>query len=270
MIQIICTFAENYLVSRKADKLYPYLKEYKKEKLEKSEIKTIFNNVKALMIYKLGSTILDGTDNIIISAFLGVAWVGKLSNYTLILGALSMVTYQFTNAVTASVGNFIVKESKERQEFLLKTITFANFLIYGFSFVCLVTLMNPFIELWIGKEYLLDMQTVFIISLNWYIFGMMNSIWTFRSTMGLFVHGQYRPAISAIINVVISLMLVEQMGLLGVLLGTTITRFVTNVWYDPLIVYKHGLQKSVKNYYFNWMIVFNNNINSYCYSIVYI
>jgi len=253
LIHILCTFTENYFVSLEVDKLYPYIKENKEEKLEKTEIETIWKNVKALLIYKLGSTVLDGTDSIIISAFVGVVWVGKLSNYILITAALSMVVLQFTNAITASVGNFIAKENKERQEFLLETITFVNFLIYGFSFVCLSVLINPFIQLWIGIDYVFNMQTAFVISLNWYIYGMMNAIWTFRSTMGLFVYGKYRPAISAIIHVVVSILLAKQMGLLGVLLGTTITRFITNVWYDPLIVYKYGLQKSVKNYYSKWI-----------------
>lgn len=252
-VQILCTLIENVLITLKAKRLYPYLKKYKKERLETSEKQTIWNNVKALVIYKLGSTVMDGMDNIIIAAYIGVAAVGKLSNYTLIMGSLAMVVVQFTNAITASVGNFIAKESGERQEFLLKVITFANFIIYGFSFISLVSLLNPFIELWIGKEYLLDMDIVFISALNWYIFGMMNSIWTFRSTMGLFVYGKYRPLVSAVINLFLSIYLVNYLGLFGILVATTITRLITNVWFDPFIVYKHGLRKSVFTYYFIWL-----------------
>ncbi|WP_017380778.1 lipopolysaccharide biosynthesis protein [Paenisporosarcina sp. TG-14] len=252
-IQIVSTLLENIVISIKAKHLYPYLKKYKKERLDASDKKNIWTNVKALVIYKLGSTVMDGMDNIIIAAYIGVAAVGKLSNYTLILGSVAMVVLQFTNAITASVGNFIVKENGERQEFLLKTITFANFIIYGFSFICLVSLLNPFIELWIGKEYILGMDIVFIVSLNWYIFGMMNSIWTFRSTMGLFVHGKYRPAVSAVINLILSIYLVRFWGLFGVLVATSITRIITNVWFDPLIVYKHGLKKGVISYYFLWV-----------------
>lgn len=253
LVQIASTFIENLFVSIKVDKLYPYLSENKLERLEIIEKKSIWNNVNALMIYKLGSTILDGTDNIIIAALVGVVWVGKLSNYTLIVGSASMIVSQFTNAITASVGNFIVRESKERQEFLLKTITFANFIIYGSSSICLYILINSFIKLWIGADYVLSGQITFVITLNWYISGMMNSVWTFRSTMGLFVHGRYRPAISAVINVVVSILLAKRMGLFGVLLGTMITRFATNVWYDPLVVYRYGLQKSVKSYYRVWL-----------------
>jgi O-antigen/teichoic acid export membrane protein len=253
VIQIICTFTENYFISLKVDKLFPYLKQYRQAKLSKIEKKDIWINVKALLIYKLGSKMLDGSDNIIISAFIGLTWVGIYSNYVLIVGSMSLLLSQFTKAISASVGNFVVKENTERQEFLLKTITLANFFLYGISFVCLSLLLNPFIQLWLGDEYLLDNRTVFVISLNWYIFGMMNSIWNFRSSMGLFVYGKYRPAISAIINIVVSIFLAKNMGLFGVLLGTTLTRIVTNVWFDPLIVYKYGFNKSAKNYYMKWL-----------------
>lgn len=255
-IQILSTFVENLLVSKKADKMYTFLKENKNQKLDKKERKEIWKNVKALMIYKLGSTILDGTDNIIISAFIGVIWVGKLSNYTLIIGSISMLISQFTNSITASIGNFVAKESKERQEFLLKVITLIYFIIYGISTICLYFLINPFIELWLGSNYLLSENIVYVICLNWYIYGMMSSIWTFRGTMGLFIYGKYRPAISAGINLTVSIILAKNIGFIGVLLGTTVTRILTNVWYDPLIVYKHGLNRSVKYFYLIWLKYF--------------
>ena len=94
---------------------------------------------------------------------------------------------------------------------------------------------------------------MFVLSLNFYIFGMMNSIWTFRTTMGLFKYGKYRPLVSAVINVVVSILLAKKIGMIGVLIGTTITRVITNVWYDPYIVYKYGLKLSSKKYYFRWM-----------------
>ena len=82
----------------------------------------------------------------------------------------------------------------------------------------------------------------------------MNSVWTFRSTMGLFAHGKWRPLISAIINIVVSIWWANEWGIMGVLLGTTFTRVVTNVWYDPFIVYKHGLHKRPYKYYLKWLL----------------
>lgn len=256
IIQILCTIFENISVAAFADIKYPFLKQYKKEYLNKDERKTIFNDIKALFIYKIGGTALDGTDNIILSAFVGVIWVGKLSNYTLITGSLSMLLNQITSSVTASVGNFVAQEKSSEYEKLLNRVTFVNFVFYGLSTVCMVTLISPFITLWIGNEYLLDFSVAFVLGINFYIIGMMNSIWTFRSTMGLFVHGKWRPLISAIINIIVSIWWAKYLGLIGVLLGTTFTRLVTNVWYDPLVVYKYGLHKKPYKYYLKWILYF--------------
>ena len=253
LVQIVCTLCENICIHVKTLKYYPFLKEYKKAVLSKQKVHSIQTDIKALMIYKIGSTALDGTDNIILSMFVGVVSVGKLSNYTLIVSAVAMVTSQILNSITASVGNFIAKESSERHEELLFKITFMSFFIYGFSFVALSCLMSPFIQMIFGINYILTKSEVFICSLNFYIFGMMNSIWTFRTTMGLFTHGRYRPLVSAMINIIVSVILARYIGLLGVLLGTTITRLVTNVWYDPYIVYKYGVKKSAVKYYRLWM-----------------
>lgn len=253
-IQIASTIIENIVISAFADKCYPFLKEYKQENLTKQERKPIFDDIKALFIYKIGSTALDGTDNIIISSFDSVVSVGLLSNYTLITGAVQTLLSQITNAITGSVGNFIAKEKKERHEELLNKITFLNFVLYGVIFVGSTAVLNPFISLWAGNDYVLSLKIVFIHCLNIYILGMMNSIWTFRSTMGLFVHGKWRPLISAIINVVVSIWWAKEIGFIGVLLGTTFTRVVTNVWYDPIIVYQKGLHKSPCKYYLKWLV----------------
>lgn len=267
-VQILCTLLENIVVSIYIDRRYSFLRLYSHEELNLEEKKSIFDNVKALFIYKLGSRVLDGTDNIIISAFDGVISVGLLSNYSLITSSLQSMMSKVTNSITGSVGNYLAKEDSSQHERLLYNMSFMHFLLYGLVFVGCMSVLQPFVLLWAGQSYLLSYSIVFVHCLNIYIFGMMNSIWMFRSTMGLFIYGKWRPLISAIINVIVSVFLASRIGLLGVLLGTTITRLITNVWYDPYVVYKHGLRKNPLRYYVKWSIYlifvfFNIAINAF-------
>lgn len=255
-IGILSVLLENIFVSAKANKLYPFIRDNKRHTLSKENKDIIWRDVKALSIYKFGGTILDSTDNVIISVFSGLISIGFLSNYNMIIASVEMLVSQFTRGITAGVGNFVVKEDNQKKEDLLKRITFINFMLYGFTFVCLYFLLNPFIELWIGKQYILDSKIVFILCFNHYIYGMMNSVWTFRSTMGLFRRGRYRPAVSAIINLLVSIFLGRRLGVLGVLLGTSITRLTTNAWFDPWIVYHYGLRRPVFSFYIKQMIYF--------------
>lgn len=253
VVQIVCTFLENLSISIYVDRRYPFLSRYKTERLPKTEQNKILDNIKALMIYKIGSTALDGTDNIIISAFDGVISVGLLSNYGLITGSLQTFLNRMSQALTGSVGNYIAKKDKNSYDELLDRLTFLHFILYGLLFVGCMAILNPFISIWAGKGYVLSYDIVFVHCLNIYIYGMMNSVWLFRTTMGLFVYGKWRPLISAVINIVVSILLARKIGLLGVLLGTTITRITTNVWFDPYIVYKYGIKTSPQKYYKRWI-----------------
>lgn len=252
LIQIMCTVLENVFLYHYADKKYPFLKKNNKITLTQEEKDPIIRNIKALFIYSVGGVALGGTDNIIISAFDGIISVGLLSNYSLITNSLQTLMSRITNSIYGSVGNFIAKEKSEEHELLLNKLFFAYYLMYGFCFVCLMAGLQPFIQLWAGKMYLLSYPIVFVSCLNMYIFGMMEAIWTFRSTMGLFVYGKWRPLVSAVINIVVSIILAKGYGLIGVLIGTTITRLLTNVLYDPYIVYKYGMKRSPFCFYIKW------------------
>lgn len=252
IVQIVITLMENYIVFIKGKNLID--KKLPVENLSLNEKKAIWTNVKSLMIYKIGGTLLDTTDQVVISILLGVLVLGELSNYLLIISAVSIVLFQVFNSITSSVGNFIVLEKKEGQKNLLYALTLFSHVIYGMTFIFLYYLMNPMIKVWIGPEYLLDKKVVIVLLINWYISGMLNSIWIFRTNLGLFKYGQYRPIVSAVINIILSVIGGIYIGLLGVFLATTITRFLTNIWFDPLIVFKYGFSEKPYNFYVNWIL----------------
>ena len=104
-IYIVCTLLSNICISRKADRMYPYLKEKMKEQLPEDERKDIFRNIKAMLMHKLGNVVVNNTDNLLISSFVGVISVGIYSNYFLLIGSVRQVLDQIFQGITASVGN---------------------------------------------------------------------------------------------------------------------------------------------------------------------
>ena len=254
IMQLFFTFLTNIGISLKVDKEYPYLKTKEKYKLDKGELGKIIKNVEALILSNISRVVLNGTDNIIISAYVGVAIVGKYSNYTLITGSLVMILSQISEAVRASVGNFIASKEQNENYQLFRKIDFMNFWLYGFSMIALIVLFNPFISLWIGEDLLLSETCAVVIAVNFFIEGMLNSLWIFRTTLGLFTQGKWRSVFAAIINLVGSLILAKYMGILGILLATTASRVLVNMWYDPYIIFKHGLNHPVKSYYIEYIL----------------
>ncbi|MFI3265926.1 MAG: hypothetical protein R3Y15_02095 [Rikenellaceae bacterium] len=239
-IQVVFTFAENVYISKYVDRLYPYLKGKNDSRLDKSDLDRIKKDVSALVLSNIARVALNGTANIIISAVVGIAAVGLYSNYTLITGALIMVLGQISSSITASVGNYIAKEASEDQYKLFERIDLLNFWLYSFCAVTFVVASKPFISMWIGEDYVLAPYVVGVIAVNFILEGMLQSLWTFRTTMGLFVQGKYRPVVAAILNIISAYLLGKEFGLVGVLLGTTVSRLCVNMWYDPYIILKHG------------------------------
>lgn len=250
---IILVIIQNIYISSKANKLYPFIKNKTDEKLEKEDMEGIKKNVSSLFIYKVGTVIMNGTDNIIISKFIGLIIVGFYSNYVLIINSITTVLNQIFNAITSSIGNLVVTTNKKRSKEVYDNLNFANFWLYALFGVCIIVLINPFINIWIGKKYVMGFSIVFLLVLNFYVLGMQSVTNSFRNAYGLFWIAKYRPIIMVIINIVISVVLVQFIGIEGVLIGTLISRLLTTAWLDPYIVHKYGFEISPKSYYIDYL-----------------
>lgn len=88
-----------------------------------------------------------------------------------------------------------------------------------------------------------------IVVLNFYIYCMRRVPLMFRDAMGLFWHDRYKSLAEAAVNLVVSIVLAKKIGILGVLIGTTISSLSTCVWIEPLILYKYGFKSSVVEYF---------------------
>lgn len=243
--QIIATFVENIIVSKKADKLYPFLKEKTVRKLDKPTFSEITRNVRAMLAHRLGGVVVNSTDSLIISKFVGLVGVGLYFNYQLIINALNLITSQVFASITASVGNLGATEEEDKKRFIFNITFFINFWIYGFISICLVVLVNPFVELWIGKDYRLNINIVSIVIFNFYLTGMRKGVLTFRDALGIYWYDRHKPIFESIINLIVSLILVRELGMIGVFIGTTISTLTTSFWVEPYVLYKYGFKSSV-------------------------
>lgn len=259
VMQIGCTILQNITISLKVTKDYPIFNKEENSELPASEKKKIFSDVRALMIQKISFKVLNTSDSLIISSFIGVNWVGLLSNFIMVEEAVVSFISQIFTSITASLGNFFAKESKVNGYHLFKRLFFMNYWLYGFSTVALISLLNPFIELWLGKEYTLSQFIIVALVIRFFIEGYMNLMSTFRATLGLFTQGKYFPLIVASINIFLSIGLSYPFGVAGVLIATPLSRCVINAWYMPLIIHRDGFQQSVKTFYFEcikkWLIL---------------
>lgn len=236
-IQIGMTVVNNLYVSRKADRLYPCLRE--KRELPKEEKKAIFRDVRHMFSYKAGGQLLTGTDNLYISSMISTATVGIYDNYTMIQ---TMVVSAFTNtlnqAVLGSIGNLNATGTQEQKKRIFDVYSLVFSWITTFCALSLLALYNPFIRIWAGEDWLLPMSTVAVICLNYFLPNVLTPVWSYRNTTGLFRETRNILLYAAGINLVLSYFMGLRWGLTGILAATAVSRVLTSFWYEPYLLHK--------------------------------
>lgn len=236
-IQIGMTILNNLYVSKKADRMYPFLRE--KKTLPEEEKKSIFRDVRHMFSYKAGGQLLNGTDNLYISSMISTATVGIYDNYTMIQ---TMVVTAFTNtlnqAVLGSIGNLNATGTREQKKQVFDAYSLVFTWIATFCTLSLLALYNPFIRLWAGEDWLLPMSTVAVICLNFFLPNVLTPVWSYRNTTGLFRETRNILLYAAGINLVLSYFMGLRWGLTGILAATSVSRLATSFWFEPYLLHK--------------------------------
>lgn len=253
-VMALCTVANNLCISAKADRLYPYLRDREVQKLPEEEKKGIFRNIRAMLMHKVSTVIVNNTDNLLLSALVGIRSVGCYTNYFLIIGSIQQVLTQMFGGITASVGNLGVESDSGRIRKIFEATFFMGQWVYGVVAICLYGVLNPFVELFFGSQYVFSKYITLVLCVNFYITGMRQPTLIFRDSLGVFWYDRYKSLIEAAINLVVSLILGRSLGTIGVFIGTTVSIVTTSLWVEPYMLYKHKLNCSVKTYFWRYAL----------------
>lgn len=236
IIKIICRILENLILTMIVNIKYKFLRA-KAEELDQETKNDISKKVKALVLHKIGEFVVKGTDNIIISKFLGIVAVGLYSGYSMILNSLNLLMQQIYDAITASIGNLLVEKDKEKSFAVYKNLEFLNFWLSAFmaiSFYCIVT---PFVKMWLGENYLLETSTILTLAINFYFRATRKNINAFKTAKGIFYEDRFMPILESLVNLVASILLVKLIGFPGVFIGTILSNLILHFYGYPKYVY---------------------------------
>ncbi|MDK0690990.1 O-unit flippase [Clostridium perfringens] len=253
IVNLIYYIIINIYISRK----YPWLNK-DKEDLDYNTKMGLFKNIWALFMHKIGGVVVNSTDNIVISKFVGLGILANYANYNTVIAALQKVILLGLNGITASVGNMLNSSDKKKAYDIHKKIFFLNFWIVSFVVISLYNTLNQFVGLWVGKQYLLDSLTFIVILINLYFVTMRGSVEQFQNGSGNFYQDRYAPLVEAFINLAVSIFLVKKIGIAGVFIGTLVSNFTVIFWTKPYIVYKYVFHKPISGYfamYFKYLVI---------------
>ena len=179
-----------------ADELYPQFKP--SGSLPKQEVSKINHRIKDLFTSKIGAIIVNSADTIVISAFLGLTALAVYQNYYFILTSIMGFITVIFSAVTAGIGNSLVVETKEKNFQDLNVFTFIICWIAGFCSCCFLNLYQPFMELWVGKDLMLDYAIVICFVIYFYVYEVNQLLNTYKDAGGIWHKDRFRPLVTAI------------------------------------------------------------------------
>ena len=210
----------NIITALCANKLYPKFKP--KGIVDKDQVKRINRRIRDVFTSKIGSIIYDSADTIVISAFLGLTVLAEYQNYFFILNGITGLIGVVFSACTAGIGNSIVVETKEKNYRDLKKLTFIVTWIAGFCAVCLLCIYQPFMELWVGKDLMLSLSAVVCFVVYFFV-RQYNALFNlYKDASGMWHEDRLRPLAAALTNLALNLLLVQFIGIYGILLSTVL------------------------------------------------
>ncbi len=250
-ITIVAAIVQNLINAVIAHRKYPTVFVRTNKKLDKSEIRNFFKDLGAVFVSKVNTVVLKATDNLVLSTFIGLSIVGLYSNYLLFYTTLKSIISIFYNASKASAGNFFAKESEERQYLFFKTMNFLCVLLYGIGAVSVAVVANELIHCWIGDSYIVAQPLSILIGIEILFAGIKQNLTQIRNVTGLFRQMWFRPLLGTIVNLVVSIILVQFIGIYGVIIGTIVADITTNFMIDPSIIYKNVFKTTgvISEYY---------------------
>ncbi len=216
-IQII----SNIITAHFANKLYPQYQPI--GVLDKSERHRINKRIRDLFTSKVGGIVVNSTDTIVISAYLGLTTLAIYQNYFYIITAvLGLVSIIFASC-TAGIGNSLVTETKEKNYDDFKKITFMIAWLAGWFTVCLLCLLQPFMEIWVGKDLMIGFTAIICFCVYYFVYEINQLLNLYKDAAGMWHEDRFRPLVTALTNLGLNLILVNFIGIYGVILSTVLS-----------------------------------------------
>lgn len=228
-VVIFTQILTNIVTAFFVNKLYP---QYKPSgSLENEERTQINTRIWDLFTSKIGLVVVSSTDTIVISAFLGLTTLAIYQNYFYIITAvLGLISILFASSM-AGIGNSLVLESKEKNYNDFKKITFIVVWIAGWCTVCLLCLFQPFMEIWVGKNLMLGFSAVICFCVYCFTYAINQLLNLYKDAAGMWHEDRFRPLATAGVNLTLNLILVNFIGIYGIILSTVLSMiFVGMPW----------------------------------------
>ena len=247
-MMLLCTAVNNLWVAWRVNRFFPqYMPEGQIDPVSKAGLKKL---VAGTFIQRACAVTRNSLDSICISAFLGLALTAIYNNYYLILHGITVLMGVISTAFMGGVGNHVATKTVEENFQELLNLDFVYLWLGGWCSICLTCLYQPFMQLWMGKDLMLDFSTVLLLVAYFYLLKLGDMRTLYASGLGLWWEQRYRSVAETLMNLVLNIVLGKLYGIKGIIIATIVSLFLCNyIWSTRITFQKYFSMARMKAYY---------------------
>ncbi len=219
-------------------------------KIDKFENKdmTPKNMTNDILVHKIASLITSNTDSVLLSMF------STLNNVTIYTSYYTLISYPITlltrmiDSIRASIA-LKVNEDTEKSFSIFKEMISLELFCFGIVVPVFIIMVNPFVDLWIGREFRMGYIDIILMSFIALHRMIIPTIYATRDAKGLYKESKNFSLVQAIVNMILSLLLIKPFGITGILIGTCIADFCILQPKNYSLIYSKIFNRKIDIYY---------------------
>ena len=235
---------------RMVNRTYPFLGE--RVSLSMGELLRRYPEVarktRQLFVHRISFLVLTQSQPVVVFGCVSMSMVAIYGNYLMVVAGLSAMIAALSGGVVPSMGNLVAEGDRERIYGVYCEYSSLRFYLGVVSFAGLVLLTQPLVTLWVGAEYVLPGRTVLLIAATVYLQTKRHGVEAMLAAHGRF-GDVWAPAVEAVVNLGLSVVLGMRWGLDGVLVGALVSvALQVEVW-RPIYLFRWAMDRPLWQYW---------------------
>ena len=236
------------ILNRKINAYYPWLNStIANGKSKLKDFPDIKKLIKQVFAHRIGTFAQGQIANVLIYAFVSLKDVALYGNYMTVISKITSLNFVIMFSPGASVGNLIASSSNEKVLQIYKEMFALQFLVSGFCIFMFYHLLDPFVSLWLGKEYIMSSVVLIMVLIDAFCSMFRVTTDQFLNGYGLF-RDIWAPYAEVAILLIVAVVFGYYFGVSGIVAGIVASKLTVVGMWKPYFLFTAGMKCGVMKY----------------------
>ena len=257
---VVFTALQNILLVMASRRLFPDIEP--RGTLPEENRRRVISDVKSIFLHKVGGVISYSTDNVVISAFLGLVAVAAYGNYYYVVASVSGLVAAVYSSLSGGFGNKIYTETKASNFGLFMRMNRLTLIAVLVCSVLMAGLYEPFIRLWTRNDPALVRHAItpLLMVLFFYVNQSRQTLLTFKSAAALWREDRWKPVVAGSLNLALNVSFVmflpDAYKLDGVILSTIVSLVCIQIPWESHVVFTAFFERRESRLYWRQQAIY--------------